>query len=328
MFMGRSILTLNGLLNETRVLDACPVDSASRKEAVLQSLSALRQVFLRGWCGHWNWSILIWDFSAVSAKANRFQLNQLEPALKWSCDRGAMLTLAQGFIMEMPIGAAMRRQAQSASPPVSVCALQSRQLAGSWLNFVGCIWPAASQAREGQENMAEKRRITVAYGDGIGPEITEATLQILEAAGAPIETDVIEVGEPIYRRGILSGIAPQAWDAIRAKASEAGAISTGRHPSAAEARQAAREKAGGRGRILELVRIRAQSAGTRAKTDRSRQPNSGAADDHQSRCEGLSRRLAGNLLHGSLALSVFDRRPKRDLPLSTGSTPTDVSGRV
>jgi isocitrate dehydrogenase len=127
-----------------------------------------------------------------------------------------MLTLAQGFIMEMPIGAAMRRQAQSASPPVSVCALQSRQLAGSWLNFVGCIWPAASQAREGQENMAEKRRITVAYGDGIGPEITEATLQILEAAGAPIETDVIEVGEPIYRRGILSGIAPQAWDAIRA----------------------------------------------------------------------------------------------------------------
>lgn len=63
--------------------------------------------------------------------------------------------------------------------------------------------------------MRRKRRITVAYGDGIGPEITAATLQILEAAAAAIETDVIEVGEPVYRRGTASGIPPEAWDIIR-----------------------------------------------------------------------------------------------------------------
>ena len=32
--------------------------------------------------------------------------------------------------------------------------------------------------------MAEKTPITVAYGDGIGPEIMDATLHILKAAGA------------------------------------------------------------------------------------------------------------------------------------------------
>lgn len=31
--------------------------------------------------------------------------------------------------------------------------------------------------------------VTVAYGDGIGPEIMEATLRILEAAGAPLRYD-------------------------------------------------------------------------------------------------------------------------------------------
>jgi isocitrate dehydrogenase len=62
----------------------------------------------------------------------------------------------------------------------------------------------------------EKRRITVAYGDGIGPEIMRATLRILEAAGAPLDYDVIEIGEAVYRKGILSGIPQEAWDVIRA----------------------------------------------------------------------------------------------------------------
>ena len=39
-----------------------------------------------------------------------------------------------------------------------------------------------------------KKRITVAKGDGICPEIMEATLEILKAAGADIEIDEIEVG--------------------------------------------------------------------------------------------------------------------------------------
>ncbi len=37
------------------------------------------------------------------------------------------------------------------------------------------------------------KRITVAKGDGIGPEIMDATLSILMAAGAKIEIDEIEI---------------------------------------------------------------------------------------------------------------------------------------
>ncbi len=63
--------------------------------------------------------------------------------------------------------------------------------------------------------MAEKRKITVAYGDGIGPEIMQATLDILFAAGAAIETEVIEIGEKVYKKGITTGIAPESWDSLR-----------------------------------------------------------------------------------------------------------------
>ncbi|MFN8286296.1 MAG: NADP-dependent isocitrate dehydrogenase [Chitinophagales bacterium] len=58
-------------------------------------------------------------------------------------------------------------------------------------------------------------RITVAKGDGIGPEIMDATLRIILAAGAQIEIDEIEVGEKVYLAGNTSGIAREAWDTIR-----------------------------------------------------------------------------------------------------------------
>ena len=57
--------------------------------------------------------------------------------------------------------------------------------------------------------------ITVACGDGIGPEIMEATLRVLEAAGARIAPSTIEIGEAVYLRGITSGIEPAAWDLLR-----------------------------------------------------------------------------------------------------------------
>jgi len=60
-----------------------------------------------------------------------------------------------------------------------------------------------------------KNRITVAQGDGIGPEIMEATLKILDAAGAELEYDFIEVGEQVYKKGHKSGISPQSWDTLR-----------------------------------------------------------------------------------------------------------------
>lgn len=58
-------------------------------------------------------------------------------------------------------------------------------------------------------------RITVAKGDGIGPEIMNATLEIIKAAGAKIEIDEIEVGEKVYLSGNTSGIASESWDIIR-----------------------------------------------------------------------------------------------------------------
>ncbi|AEI49754.1 isocitrate dehydrogenase [Runella slithyformis DSM 19594] len=60
-----------------------------------------------------------------------------------------------------------------------------------------------------------KTKITVANGDGIGPEIMEATLDILFAAGANIEVEHIEVGEKVYLSGNTSGIAASSWDSIR-----------------------------------------------------------------------------------------------------------------
>jgi isocitrate dehydrogenase len=57
--------------------------------------------------------------------------------------------------------------------------------------------------------------VTVARGDGIGPEIMDATLRVLDAAGAPLHYDVIEIGEQMYLQGHSSGIAPEAWDTIR-----------------------------------------------------------------------------------------------------------------
>ena len=63
--------------------------------------------------------------------------------------------------------------------------------------------------------MSAKTPITVAYGDGIGPEIMTATLSILEAAGARIEPVVIEIGEKVYQRGNTAGIEGSSWDSLR-----------------------------------------------------------------------------------------------------------------
>src|SRR3989338_260771 len=60
-----------------------------------------------------------------------------------------------------------------------------------------------------------KTPITVAEGDGIGPEIMAATLAVLDAAGAQIELHAIEIGEKLYRKGLTTGIDPTVWDLIR-----------------------------------------------------------------------------------------------------------------
>ena len=63
--------------------------------------------------------------------------------------------------------------------------------------------------------MSKNTPITVARGDGIGPEIMEATLSILKGGGARLEIEEIEIGEKVYLRGNSAGIEDSAWDSLR-----------------------------------------------------------------------------------------------------------------
>lgn len=59
-----------------------------------------------------------------------------------------------------------------------------------------------------------KTKITVAYGDGIGPEIMKACLKILDAANAELEIDTIEIGENVYLKGNTAGINEDDWNKL------------------------------------------------------------------------------------------------------------------
>lgn len=59
------------------------------------------------------------------------------------------------------------------------------------------------------------KKITIAKGDGIGPEIMDATLKIIMAAGARIEVEEILIGEQVYLSGNTSGISSESWDIVR-----------------------------------------------------------------------------------------------------------------
>ena len=63
--------------------------------------------------------------------------------------------------------------------------------------------------------MSNVARITVANGDGIGPEIMAASLHIINEAGARIEIEHIDIGEKVYLSGNTAGIEPSAWESLR-----------------------------------------------------------------------------------------------------------------
>ena len=58
-------------------------------------------------------------------------------------------------------------------------------------------------------------KVTLAKGDGIGPEIMDATLRILDAAGADLTFEEIKIGEQLYKSGYTTGISDTAWETIR-----------------------------------------------------------------------------------------------------------------
>jgi isocitrate dehydrogenase len=63
--------------------------------------------------------------------------------------------------------------------------------------------------------MTQAKKITVAHGDGIGPEIMNAVLSILKEAGAALDIETIEIGEKVYLRGNSSGIEDASWESLR-----------------------------------------------------------------------------------------------------------------
>jgi isocitrate dehydrogenase len=63
--------------------------------------------------------------------------------------------------------------------------------------------------------MNAKTPITIAYGDGIGPEIMKSVVAILDAAGAGLSYEVIQIGKTVYEKGFTSGIEPSSWESLR-----------------------------------------------------------------------------------------------------------------
>lgn len=64
-------------------------------------------------------------------------------------------------------------------------------------------------------NADARHTVTVAHGDGIGPEIMAAVLDVLDAADAPLAYERVDIGKDVFERGYSSGMAPEAWDTIR-----------------------------------------------------------------------------------------------------------------
>ncbi len=62
---------------------------------------------------------------------------------------------------------------------------------------------------------SELQTVSVAAGDGIGPEITAAALKVLEAARAPLTFQYIDMGLECWQRGLSSGVPADSWEAIR-----------------------------------------------------------------------------------------------------------------
>ncbi|MEO0334815.1 MAG: NADP-dependent isocitrate dehydrogenase [Pseudomonadota bacterium] len=58
------------------------------------------------------------------------------------------------------------------------------------------------------------QKITIAYGDGIGPEIMKSCLRIFESAGASLDYDEIQIGEQVYKSGNTAGIKDEDWEKL------------------------------------------------------------------------------------------------------------------
>jgi isocitrate dehydrogenase len=62
--------------------------------------------------------------------------------------------------------------------------------------------------------MSQSTPITIAHGDGIGPEIMAETLRVLEAAKARLSYEEVEIGKAVYERGVSNGIEKSCWESL------------------------------------------------------------------------------------------------------------------
>ena len=59
-------------------------------------------------------------------------------------------------------------------------------------------------------------KIAVAKGDGIGPEIMDAVIEVFNAAKVPLEYDFVDMGKWVFDKGFSNGMTAEAKDTIEA----------------------------------------------------------------------------------------------------------------
>ncbi len=59
------------------------------------------------------------------------------------------------------------------------------------------------------------RKVTLIPGDGIGPEVVDATRRIIEAAGAAIEWEMRQAGASVFMQGLATGVPDETIESIR-----------------------------------------------------------------------------------------------------------------
>ena len=59
-----------------------------------------------------------------------------------------------------------------------------------------------------------KQKITILPGDGIGPEVVESALAIIQATGATVEFERCEAGARAFQKGIVTGIPSETIESI------------------------------------------------------------------------------------------------------------------
>ena len=60
-----------------------------------------------------------------------------------------------------------------------------------------------------------KKLVTLIPGDGVGPEVVESTVRIIEAAGAQVEWEERHAGERVFLEGLPSGVRQDTIDSIK-----------------------------------------------------------------------------------------------------------------